>query len=367
MRRTVAGLVVVLAFGSDAGAQDTHLDMFLYEKSYAALGTPSVIGSPDYYSDIAEPPLLAEAQFAVHLAMRRGFLPSELREGRKGTGLNIYITPQFRLRARDVHSGPVASISFMPKFTFQWLRSTGGGSNPRTGSRRIFAAKAVIGHHSNGGATCEFLDEDPMDPIEACRFPNASFPDDLPAEDRQYWVEGGNFSTNYVELGVSARFGTLDEIKTDESHWRWALDVGLTLQRNHSVGFPLPGGAQPDFARIYGVNRARLELAGHVNEFLINGVALRGWMKLDAFNARRQFAGGRDYTLASELMVHGLREKHRRSDPPVLLRWLPSFLGVGLRYSRGQDYYNTQFVRDISFLQLIFAVDPWSPSAEEGR
>jgi len=365
--RSIRLFAVITALGTPLAAQDTHLNLFLYEKSYAALGSPTVIGEPDYYSAVAEPSLISEAQYATHVPLRRGLDAQGLREGMGGHGFNIFLTPQFRLRARNIHSGPVSSISFMPKFTFQWIKSMGGdGVRLRTGRRTGFAAHAVVGHHSNGGSTCEFVDEDPDDPIEPCRFPTASTPFREP-ENREYWVEGGNFSTNYVELGAFTRFGRLVEVKTDGSHWGWALDVGVSLVHHHSLGLPLPGGAQPDFARIYGVNRARLDLAGHVNEW-IPGMAIRGWVRFDAIHSRsHQFVGARDYVLESELMVQGLRSLHRNAKAPPVLNLVPHWLGIGVRYSRGQDYYNTQFVRDISSFQLVFAVEAWSPSAEEVR
>ena len=40
-------------------------------------------------------------------------------------------------------------------------------------------------------------------------------------------------------------------------------------------------------------------------------------------------------------------------------------VGLGMRYTVGMDYYNTQFVRDISFWQLVVFVDGWSARIQD--
>jgi hypothetical protein len=113
-------------------AQDSQLNLFLFEKTYVALGTPTVIGKPRYYdASIAEPRLLAEAQVVAHAVLHRGMGGQRLHEGLGKTGWNLFLVPQFRLRGVDTNSGPVKSISFMPRFVFQRLRTRGGHSRLR--------------------------------------------------------------------------------------------------------------------------------------------------------------------------------------------------------------------------------------------
>ena len=47
------------------------------------------------------------------------------------------------------------------------------------------------------------------------------------------WVQGGNFSTNYVELGGGIRFG--DYSSDPQHHWKRALDVSGGIQLHHNV------------------------------------------------------------------------------------------------------------------------------------
>ncbi len=351
IRPAHALLVTLFATPLAGAAQDQHLNLFLYEKSYAGIGTPNVIGMPAYYAAVAEPDLLAEAQFVAHVSLHRGLNAQELREGRGGSGFNWFLTPQFRLRALDVPSGPIRSLSFMPKFTIQWLKSTGGQSNPLAGSRTVYGINVVIGHHSNGGESCGFVDEDSANDCMSSLSPIPS-----PAA-REFQVKGGNFSTNYLELGGGIRWGEVTDDPTQ--HWPWAVDLALSAQFHHNVGFPLPGGAKPAFADLYGKTRVRLDVGGH--KLLGKAVALRGWVRIDAFNPREErFPGARNFTLESELFLQRIEGA---GDLPRWVRRIPTFVGVGIRYVRGQDFYNTQFVRDISNLQILLIVDPWSPSA----
>jgi hypothetical protein len=350
----VMALVVLLSNPLTGAAQDQHLNLFLHEKSYAGLGTPDLLGAPLYYAAVAEPKILAEAQFVAHLSLHRGLDAAELRQGQgRGWSWNWFITPQFRLRGLDVPSGPVRSPSFMPKFTIQLLKSTGGQDDPEMGSRRVYGLNVVIGHHSNGGETCEFVDEDPND---ACASSAAL---GTPTNQREVWVQGGNFSTNYVELGAGIRFG---EVSDDpQHHWQRAVDISGGIQLHHNVvGFPLPGGPQDDFAELYGKKRLRVDVAAHQLVFA-NNLAIRGWARTDIFRPDlERFSGSDNTTFESELF---LQRVDGLGDPPRWVRRIPSFVGIGIRYSRGMDYYNTQYARDISHLQFAVIVEPWSPRA----
>jgi hypothetical protein len=80
---------------------------------------------------------------------------------------------------------------------------------------------------------------------------------------------------------------------------------------------------------------------------------LRGSFRVDAWDAEAdRFTGASQYTLESDLFLQYV---------PDIGDGLPGILGLGLRYSRGQDYYNTQYVRDISHLQAVLFIDLWSP------
>jgi hypothetical protein len=337
----------VLAPTSSA-AQDSELNALLFERSYAGIGSPSVIGAPSYYDAAAEPSLLAEAQIAPHLTLYRGLVLDEVKYG-TGRGFNLFVTPQIRLRGYDVPSAPVRNLSFMPKFTLQWLWARGQNSEDELapGTRRIYGLNLIVGHHSNGGATCEFVDEE-QDEDGECVFEGAG-PLPSPLE-REVRIEDGNFSTNYIELGAGYRHGVTSSSPVE--HWRWFLEGAASYQHHHDwVGLPLPGGPDEVFGELYGLDRLRFDLAGHW--LLSERFALRGNARLDLWSAAAErFAGARDFTLESDLYVQYL---------PDIGDGRPGILGLGIRYSRGQDYYNTQFVKDISHLQLALFVDLWSP------
>lgn len=346
----VATIVTAAALlgGGGASAQDAQLNVFLFERSYAAIGTPTVIGAPAYYDAVAEPPLLAEAQISPHLPLARGMTAQKLRDG-QGHGFNLFLTPQIRIRGLDAPSGPVRSPSFMPKFTgqWQWVRSPSPGE---PGSRKVLGVNLVLGHHSNGGSTCEFVDEQ-IQGDEGCVSTLSPVP---PANQREFYVDGGNFSTNYVEVGVGHRWGVTDDRGAD--HWRWALDAALSVQHHHEwFGFPLPGGAKPAFADLYGPTRLRADVAGHV--LLGSAVALRVGSRLDAFDPELpRFDGAARHAFEADAflqLVEGLG---------TTLPWyLPSSAGLGVRFYHGMDHYNTQFVRDIRHVQLVLVIDAWSP------
>ena len=343
MRLATMVLSALLLGVTNVAGQDANLNIFLFERSYAALGTPKTTGAPDYHTGIAEP-LLAEAQLGVHLPLLGGLSRQTLLGG-GGRAFSLFLTPQFRLRALDVASGPVRSISFMPKFTLQHLWALGEGSGPQIGSRHVLAVNGVVGHHSNGGSTCVFTDEthdaegncvSSLDPIP-------------PASQREIRVNDGNFSTNYIEIGGGYRIGYLGY---DGRYYNWKrlLDVAVSYQHHHNwIGFPVPGGAVDAFADLYGPHRIRVDLMGFSRDVL--GLDLRARLRLDGFRApEERFDGASNHSLESEFSV---------SLPSCPC--LPEFLRLGVRYSRGMDYYNTQFVRDIEFVQFVVAIDPWTP------
>jgi hypothetical protein len=356
--RALFAVVAALA-GSPAlaAAQDAHLNVFVPERSYAALGTPEVIGAPAYYAESAEPPLLSEAQMIAHFALRRGLVEQEISEGTSaGVSFNLFLSTQFRLRGLNVPSGPVRSPSFMPRFVGQILRSTGGDlQSPTSGPRSIWGATITLGHHSNGGDGCVFADEVSTSGV-ACQ---SSLPAGTPANQRQVRVTPGNFSTNYLELGLDKRWGAVSD-EGGGVYWTRFLDAGLVYQYNHGFGFPLPGGAEGGFADLYGRSRWRLQAEG-MHLVFGRSTALRGIASVELWNPELDaYPGARNNRIMAQLFVQPT------GDPAAATRlarvWARlRLIGLGARYVRGQDYYNTQFVRDIEAVQFVLNVDPWSP------
>lgn len=346
IRLAAASLGVLLS--SPLWAQRNDLDLFLFEKSYAALGTPKVLGAPSYYIGQEEPELLAEAQFMANFPLYRGLTGQEIADG-TGRGFNLYISAQFRLRALSVQSGPVRSISFMPRFTGQYLWArTKDVAQP--GIRHIGGLYAVLGHHSNGGDGCTFVDE-VADRDGKCV---SSLPPGTPASAREIRIRAGNFSTNYLEVGAAYRLGRVEDDPNE--HFRWAIDTTLSTQSSHRIDFPLPGGAEPAFGDLYGIVRPRWDL--HMHRLIGKTVAARVRVSAEVFfPPEARFAGSRDYRLETEALVQVPSQKSAQE----LWRRTLGMIAIGVRYVRGQDYYNTQFVRDIANIQFVFAVDPWTP------
>ena len=345
--KAIIGFAAMVA-AAPVAAQETALDFFQFDKSYAAIGTPKVLGAPGYYTDQPEPRLLAEAQFVARFPLYRGLRFQNVFEG-KGRGFDLYLTAQFRLRGLDVQSGPVRSPSFMPRFVGQYLWAY----LPDTSDverRRIAAVYLVLGHHSNGGDGCVFADE-AADAEDRCV---SSLPPQTPASEREIRIRNGNFSTNYVEIGTAYRWGRV--LDDPDVHWMWAIDAALSTQFHHRIDFPLPGGAEPAFGDLYGIFRPRGDVSAH--RLFWKTVAARLWVSAEFFSPpEARFPGARNHRLESELLV----QFPYRSNAPTRWRRIAGLVGLGARYVRGQDYYNTLFVRDIENVQFVFAIDPWSP------
>lgn len=351
MRCCAVALAAAAMLPVSADGQDANLNVFLFEKSYAAVGNSTVAGGPSYYfSQGAEPDLLAEAQFVVHVPLLRQVGFQSFQDG-EGRGFNLFLTPQMRLRALKITSGPIRSMSFMPKFALQHVWVRGGSGDGSAGTRHVFGLTAISGHHSNGGATCEFIDQVQRPSDGDCEIPGGGPPP--PAETRAILVNGGNFSTNYVEFGAGYRVGTTVSSGTD--HWVRFLEISASWQHHHTwFPLPLPGGPDPAFGELYGLDRFRLDLNIHILASRL--AALRWNTRVDAWlpDADR-FPGASNHTVQSELFVQFVDDI---GESKLLL---PGIMGVGLRFSKGMDYYNTQFVRDISALQIALYIDPWSP------
>lgn len=347
MRLSICGAVATLSF-SPLCAQEGVLDLFQFEKNYVARGTPTVLGAPAYYAGQEEPSLLAEAQFIGKFALYRGLTFPELRDG-SGRGFNLYITTQFRLRGLNTQSGPVRSPSFMPRIVGQYLWAYMPNSDSEEG-RRVSAVYLALGHHSNGGDGCVFSDQ----VVNAKGKCVSSLASETPASEREVRLRGGNFTTNYLEVGAAHRWGRVVDDPVD--HWKWAVDATLSTQVHHRISFPLPGGAEKAFGELYGIVRPRLDVAGH--HLVHKTLALRWWTSIEGFTpAEERFPGSRNHRVQTELTL----QIPSRSNAPELWRRTLGLVGLGARHVRGQDYYNTLFIRDVSNLQLLLTVDPWNP------
>ena len=335
------GLTITIPLASPTAAltQGSNLDLFLFERSYAAAGTPGVLGAPSYYANDPEPDLIAEAQFVGHFVLRRGLVLQELR-AQPGFGVNVFLSTQFRLRALDIESGPIHSPSFMPRFTGQALWSYGWDTGdpdslPTEGRRNVVGAYAVISHHSNGGDGCAFVDES-YDAGGECASSLAPVP---PATRREVRLTGGNFSTNYVEIGVAHRWAQLAD--TDGvRHWTWSVETTAGVQFHHQGNVPLPGGARPAFGDLYGTVRPRVDVA--LNLGIGGRATLRLWMRYDRLSPDLdRFPGARSYALESEAFLQPSGSRLATSGLGRALAKL-RVVGFGVRYSRGQG--GTQYV-----------------------
>ena len=233
----------------------------------------------------------------------------------------------------------------MPKFTLQLIKAFGRGRGAQLGWRHVGGANFILGHHSNGGSTCVFTDEK-HDVEGDC----ISMRDPIPSvQQREIRVNDGNFSTNYIELGLGYRIGYL-KYSSGDYEWTRVLDVALSHQYHHNwIGLPVPGGAVDAFADLYGRNRSRIDLAVLSRD--VSWLDVRGRFRFDrAWGVEKRFDESRNYTIQSEISV---------SFPSYSC--LPEAVRLGIRYSRGMDYYNTQFVRDISLVQFVVLIDPWTP------
>jgi hypothetical protein len=66
------------------------------------------------------------------------------------------------------------------------------------------------------------------------------------------------------------------------------------------------------------------------------------------------------YRVQSEAMLMIERHTALRGEASFEL-WNPELdVYPGAENTRGQDYYNTQFIRDVEAIQFVLSVDPWS-------
>ena len=343
---------------SSVRAQEPSLGLF--ESNYVVLAnpTPKTIGAPSYYDEVGDGGnLVTEAQIVTHFRWIRGLTPELLREGQSGWKTNLLFTFQFRMRALQDASAPIRSPSFMPRLTAQLMKAYGGGTllSPNTGRRNVLGFVGVLGHHSNGGDGCVFQDEAYDATGTACIAPSP-----LPALDTRAVRSNGNFTTNYVQVGFFHRMASAEEID-GRARLGWSIDMLLSTQF-HTARSLLFSGTGRQFGKLYGRIRPRVDLAVHrmiplpIPTFMGSGAtwALRGRAMYERFSPKvERYPGALNYRFEAEVMLQPV--------PPAGGASRVNDVMIGLRYVRGMDACNTQFVRDIERLQFIVGIAVWSP------
>jgi hypothetical protein len=86
----------------------------------------------------------------------------------------------------------------------------------------------------------------------------------------------------------------------------------------------------------------------------------RSWLSGEVFFPEyERFEGSRHYRFEATALLQSASLPQGRRLPWLIE--IANMIGIGVRYARGQDYYNLQFVRDIDLFQFVVVVDPWSP------
>jgi hypothetical protein len=291
--------------------------------------------------------LILEAQVAPHLY----FYDSLTREGVRlngGNAVAVSVTPMFKVRIRNEPSSPVQTLSFMPKLNFQYFRL------PRKKAEvawpDTFWMKGglfVWGHHSNGQTQCIY-DPTKLDGASDCKGP--SDPADV-----QINYPNGSFSTNYLKFALfltRMRLGKLEPVAGRNDMMQQVAYAKTTIAASLEVnpaGLP-PGGSLDEPARsLYGPTRVGLvvehEQRTRRRGFTAGTYRLTGTVE---YIDKTPDAGSSNWRFTAEAAF----------EPD----WFRSG-GFVARYIYGQDYYNLQFTRNLSWFQfgLIFSASEFEP------
>jgi hypothetical protein len=289
---------------------------------------PFLEGS-DVFVNLPSNGLLFEANLSPNLVVLQNVSKLNTLDPRTDTSRHrayaFSFDPMVRLRMLNQYSAPVSPPSYMPKLTYQEFRLRANGSplRPRVD---MWALQATVGHHSNGQDGCVFTDQtrngDSCAPRVLDRTPDPASVD----------THSGSFSTNYLMLGVRFRRTALD----DENRGRWDWTAGVDVEWN-PIRFFGDGGLDAEIAPLYGATRVSL-VAGAATKL-----------------TRLRWLGG---PCASRLEVVATVKYIADASstvPPVAttIRGACIFRdsggwGVLLRFYRGQDYYNINFLQDIA-------------------
>lgn len=292
--------------------------------------------------------LILEAQVAPHLYFYDGLTREGVRL-KGGNAVAVSVTPMFKVRIRNEPSSPVQTLSFMPKLNFQYFRLPRKPADvPWPDGFWMKGALFVWGHHSNGQTQCIY------DPTKLDGAPDCKGPPD-PA-DVQINYPNGSFSTNYLRFSLfltKMRLGKLAPVAGRADLMQKVAYAKTTIAANLEVnppGLP-PGGSLDEPARsLYGPTRVGL-LVEHEQRtsrrrgFLAGGYRLTG---IAEFIDKTPDAGSSRWRFTAETAF----------EPD----WFRSG-GFVARYIYGQDYYNLQFTRNISWFQfgLIFSASEFEP------
>jgi hypothetical protein len=316
--------------------------------------------------------LLLEGQIAPHFVMWET-LGDKMAAGERAFAHSVSFTFMNRIRMLAEDSSPIRSPSYMPRFDYQlfWLRpdldsraararqvaarvrvadcdATHGpcapedralATAPDAEARVVLWALRLtpFAHHSNGQEGCRF-----KDPNGVC----LSGPDAAADLSRINRVNG-DFSTNYVVLGVNGQSMTLDRNDFVARGWGGAAAFEYHPQTlfGSDVGFG-PGHIDAELQHLYG--RARLRVEASYQEEVLPGCAFEGRARLDA---------GYERTLGADPRVPSNRAWVEASWASFRRRGFGAFT----RLYWGQDYYNLLFVDEITQVQFGMMFDVEKP------
>jgi hypothetical protein len=228
--------------------------------------------------------------------------------------------PMVRLRMLQQFSQPVRTPSYMPQLTFQefFYRAR----DTTAPSVDLVAAQFTLGHHSNGQDACTFLDQTLQN--------NECLPQrfDRDAATAAVNTRDGSFSTNYFTAGI--RFRRTVVGTDNRASFDWTL--GADLERN-PTGLFGDGGLPAEVSYLYGPTRYSV----------IAGVA-----KKVTGCSRFEILGTAKYIPEAPSTV---------SKVATTIRGACVFSesggwGVVAGYYRGQDYYNLNFLQNISAIHV---------------
>jgi hypothetical protein len=265
-----------------------------------------------------------------------------------------------RVRIQNVESGPIKTLSWMPKGDLQlvWLRRQ--AVSPTTERARAWTLLATVGHHSNGQDECTYV-PGVLSRSDLC-------PDPARVEDVQINYPNGSFSTNYIRVGVFRKWLSLRKQNLQSIPVRTLL-VGAVFEANPS-GLTIGGTLPPVLRELYGCNRflGRAEWETRVGSFDPSSGSglLRGSLRLAAgveYLDKLAPSGAATFTSRPDEPMNALYDPRTGSSRwrfSAEAAWNPDALrgwGLFARYVHGQDHYNILFIRDIHWFQAGIVFD----------
>lgn len=269
-------------------------------------------------------------------------------------------TPLIRVRILDRPSGPIKTLSWMPKTDLQhvtlWRQEV---KNPDDERPRALTLHFTVGHHSNGQDECTYVrglaNSDPacVDPADPAGL-RINYPN-------------GSFSTNYLRFGVSHKWLRLRN-----------TPFGVTPRRTHTATLSfetnpewlkIGGTLPPAMKSLYGGNRVRGQYEFETRVGPASGLRhplLRGSLRLTgSAELIDKLSEGPEpsFTVVPGAPLNELWTPGRGSSRfrfSVEAAWNPDALrgwGLQARYWHGQDPYNLRFVRDIHWFQAGIMFD----------